>query len=428
MIQHSGEHLLGLINEVLELSKIEAGRATLQESAFDLQRLLTGLEQMFRLRAEQKNLTLDSDLTPEVPRFVVADESKLRQILMNLLGNATKFTMEGGIALRVYAEEPGATKDEQAPDRLMLSFEVEDTGPGIPPEDQETIFMPFVQADAGKQLTEGTGLGLSISQQFAQLMRGELSLESELGKGSTFKLALPVRVVDELDVPIVEPQRVVSGLASGQPTYRLLVVDDNTANRKLLVRLFEPLGFEVKEAGDGREAIEIWESWSPHLIWMDMRMPGMDGYEATRQIKATTKGQATVIIALTASALEEDREVILSEGCDDYVRKPFREEELFHTLNQYLGVTYTYEEVVRHVPAPSDMDLADIVRLLADLPEDWRYELRQATLLGYANQISSLIDRIQPGKPQVAEYLRQLAESYDHQTILALLDQVEAVE
>jgi signal transduction histidine kinase/ligand-binding sensor domain-containing protein/CheY-like chemotaxis protein len=428
MIQHSGEHLLGLINEVLELSKIEAGRATLLERAFDLHRLLTGLEQMFRLRAEQKNLTLDFDLAPDVPRFVIADESKLRQILMNLLGNATKFTGEGGIALRVQVADAITTPDQDELDHLSLHFEVEDSGPGIPHEDQETIFMPFVQADAGKQLTEGTGLGLSISQQFTQLMGGELALESQPGEGSIFRLVLPVSVADELEAPTVEPKRVVSGLTPGQPPYRLLVVDDNAANRKLLVRLFDPLGFAVKEASDGRQALELWEAWSPHLIWMDMRMPGMDGYEATRRIKATTKGQATVIIALTASALEEDREVILSEGCNDYVRKPFREEDLFDTLHQYLGVTFTYEDVIRTIPEPSAIDLPELVGQLADLPTEWRQELRQATLLGYANQINALIDTIEPGMPQIAEYLRQLAGAYDHQAILALLDQVEELE
>jgi signal transduction histidine kinase/ligand-binding sensor domain-containing protein/CheY-like chemotaxis protein len=428
MIQHSGEHLLGLINEVLELSKIEAGRATLQEGSFDLHRLLIGLEQMFRLRAEQKNLTLDFDLTAEVPQFIIADESKLRQILMNLLGNASKFTVEGGIALRVRVTDFDQSPDRDGEERLSLLFEVEDTGPGIPPDDQETIFMPFVQADAGKQLTDGTGLGLSISQQFTQLMGGELTVESQLGEGSTFTLVLPVGVVDQIEAQPIEPRKVVSGLTPGQPIYRLLIVDDNTANRKLLVRLFEPLGFEVKEASDGRQALELWEAWSPHLIWMDMRMPVMDGYEATRRIKATTKGQATVIIALTASALEEDREVILSEGCDDYVRKPFREEELFDTLHQYLGVTFTYEDVIRSITELSVIDLPELVGQFADLPTDLRQDLRQATLLGYAKQINTLIDTIEPGMPQIAEYLRQLADTYDHQSILALLDQVEEHE
>ncbi len=287
--------------------------------------------------------------------------------------------------------------------------------------------MPFVQADAGMQLTEGTGLGLSISQQFARLMGGELTLESQIGEGSTFKLSIPVDIVDQLDALPAEPRRIISGLTPGQPTYRLLIVDDNTANRKLLVRLFEPLGFEVKEASDGRQALEIWEAWAPHLIWMDMRMPGMDGYEATRRIKATTKGQATVIIALTASALEEDREVILSEGCDDYVRKPFREDELFNTLNQFLGVTFTYEEVIAPIPDAVEVNLAELVSHLAGLPADWRLELRQATLLGYATQINSLIDRIPKGFPQVTVYLRHRAEAYDHQAILDLLDQAEAL-
>ncbi len=428
MIQSSGQHLLGLINEVLELSKIEAGRATLKVATFDLHRLLHGLEQMFRLRAEQKNLTLDFDLAPQVPPIVIADESKLRQILMNLLGNATKFTEKGGIALRCCLSEERPEKNSELDEQLLLLFEVEDTGPGIPPEDQETIFMPFVQADAGQQLTEGTGLGLSISQQFSQLMGGQLTIESQIGEGSIFRLLLPVVVADALETLQVEPKRVVSGLTPGQPTYRLLVVDDNAANRLLLVRLLEPLGFEVKEAGDGREAIEIWDSWSPHLIWMDMRMPGMDGYEATRQIKSTTKGQATVIIALTASALEEDREIILSEGCDDYVRKPFREEELFDTLYQYLGVTFTYEDIAPTVPELTAVDIPEFVTQLLELPSDWRQELRQTTLLGYSNQIHTLIDAIEAGMPLIADYLRQLADTYDHQSILALLDQAEAME
>ena len=429
MIQNSGEHLLGLINEVLELSKIEAGRATLQNNSFDLHRLITGLEQMFRLRAEQKRLTFDIDLAADIPRFIVADESKLRQILMNLLGNAIKFTTDGGVVLRAIVvgkqKKSEGTHDDAS---INLQFEIEDTGPGIPPEDQETIFMPFVQAAAGMALTEGTGLGLSISQQFAQLMQGDLTLESQPAKGSLFRLSLPVGLADETEALTYEPRRVVSGLAPGQPTYRLLVVDDNAANRTLLVRLFEPLGFEVKEAEQGQQAIEIWEDWSPHLIWMDMRMPVMDGYEATRTIKGTTKGQATVIIALTASALEEDREVILSEGCNDYVRKPFREDELFETLNKHLGIEFTYEELIRPMPEYLPVDHAELIRQLASLTDDWRQEFRNATLLGYSDRINVLLDALDIQAPEVAEHLRLLADAYDHQAILALLDQVEAME
>jgi signal transduction histidine kinase/ligand-binding sensor domain-containing protein/ActR/RegA family two-component response regulator len=426
VIQHSGEHLLGLINEVLELSKIEAGRAVLQEQPFDLRRLLNGLEQMFQLRAEQKNLTFDFDLAPHVPRFVVSDESKLRQILMNLLGNAIKFTNQGGVVLRVRMleahESPSPLDEDQT---TWLLFEVEDSGPGIPPDDQETIFMPFVQAGAGMALTEGTGLGLSISQQFAQLMRGELTLESKLGKGSIFRLTIPVGDAEDAEELVPEPRHVVSGLEPGQPEYRLLVVDDNAANRKLLVRLFEPLGFEVREAEDGLQAIEIWDIWSPHLIWMDMRMPVMDGYEATRKIKGSTKGQATVIIALTASALEEDREVILSEGCDDYVRKPFREDELFETLRKHLGVEFTFEGTSIPAPTSSDIDLSELIQQLASLPGAWRRDLRQATLLGYSDQILGLIESIQPNEPDISDYLMPLAKAYNHQAILDLLDQVE---
>ncbi|MEJ2011291.1 MAG: two-component regulator propeller domain-containing protein [Anaerolineales bacterium] len=421
VIQHSGEHLLGLINEVLELSKIEAGRESLREGPLDLRRLLTGLVEMFGLRAEQKGLTLDSELGEGLPEYVMADEGKLRQILMNLLGNAVKFTAQGGIVLRVGVEE----EVPLGSDHQTLYFEIEDTGPGIALEEQTSIFMPFVQADAGRQLTEGTGLGLSISQQYARLMGGELTLQSEPGNGSTFTLRIPVHHAEAVEPADESPLRIVTGLAPGQREYRMLVVDDNAANRKLLVRLFEPLGFELREASDGQQAVKAWEEWSPHVIWMDMRMPVMDGYEATRRIKATTKGQATVIIALTASALEEERQVILSEGCDDYVRKPFRNDELFGALETHLGVEFIYEEVERPEADDAPADLAGYVAQLSALPEEWRTDLRQAALLGYQDRLLMLLDEIKEGEAKLAEYLRQRAEDYDHQTILSLLSQAE---
>jgi signal transduction histidine kinase/ligand-binding sensor domain-containing protein/CheY-like chemotaxis protein len=415
VIQRSGEHLLGLINEVLELSKIEAGRSALRERAFDLRRLIEGLEDMFRLRAEQKGLTFEVDLAAPTPAFVTADEGKLRQILMNLLGNAVKFTDQGGVVLRsALAEEDDAG--------LSLRVEVEDSGPGIPPADHEAVFAPFVQSRLGEQSREGTGLGLSISREFARAMGGDLTLTSETGRGSLFRLQIPVRPAE----PIGEqaPRRVVVGLEPGQPTYRLLVVDDNETNRRLLVRLLRPLGFEVREAVHGGEALAIWEEWSPHLIWMDMRMPVMDGYEATRRIKSTTRGQATVIIALTASALEEDRAVILSEGCDDYVRKPFREEELFDTLTRHLGVRFLTEELA----PPSTggrTDQTEILREIAGLPAEWRQRLRQAITLGSKDGILSELDQARTQAPQAAAELRRLAEVYDHGAMLDLLEEAE---
>ena len=429
VIQRSGEHLLGLINDVLELSKIEAGRATLNEQPFDLQGLLEGLLELFSLRAEEKGLELAFDIDPRTPRFVGADEGKLRQILMNLLGNAVKFTAAGGVVLRAHPADrlaPKGAAPEAEAVRMVLS--VEDTGPGIPAGETESIFVPFVQSSAGLQAQEGSGLGLAISRQFARLMGGELTAASRLGAGSTFTLEIPLRTTSADQVLGQAPQRMVIGLAPGQPTYRMLVVDDSQVNRALIVRLFEPLGFEVREAPNGRQALEIWQAWEPHIVWMDMRMPVMDGYEATRRIKATTRGQATVVIALTASALEEDRAVILSEGCDDYVRKPFREQDLLAVLTRHLGAQFIYARAAPPpavTPAPVDRGL--VVRLAA-MPSEWRAELRQAALLGYGDRISSLLQQAASSDALLADRLQALASAFDHRSILDLLEQAERAE
>jgi two-component system sensor histidine kinase ChiS len=440
IISRSGEHLLGLINDVLELSKIEAGRATLNEQSFDLHHLLHGLEEMFRLRAEDEGLTLIFDRAPDVPQYVRADEGKLRQVLMNLLGNAVKFTQEGSVALRVryLAGQPASQPTGR------LHFSVEDTGPGIAPEEMAAVFDPFVQTASGQRSQEGTGLGLPISQQFARLMGGDLTVRSELGQGSTFQFEVPVEVLDASGVQAAQPTRRVIGLEPGQRTYRLLIVDDKEVNRKLMVRMLTdlgppPLGFEVREAVNGQEAIEIWERWEPHLIWMDMRMPVMDGYEATRRIKATIKGQATVIVALTASALEEDRVIMLSEGCDDYMRKPFREADLFDALARHLGVRFVYQEVAQDrerrpripgepsqgAPALTAGDL-ELVERMAALSPDWVADLREATILGDLGLILARIERIREQDAALAEALAALAHDFDHDKILALIQQAGA--
>lgn len=429
VIQHSGEHLLGLINEVLEMSKIEAGRAALHPQPFDLHQLFTGLASMFGLRAREKGLELTFDLPPNLPRAVLADAGKLRQILINLLGNAVKFTTQGIIVVRVTAEpldDGSETGDPTIPIRLRVA--VSDSGPGIAPEELEQIFVPFVQAASEQVVQEGTGLGLSISRQYARLMGGDLTAESSPGEGSTFMLTVPLLLSASGPEEESDPPRPVVGLAPGQPTYRLLVVDDNAANRALLVQLFTPLGFAVREAANGQEAVTIWQAWAPHLIWMDMRMPVMDGYEATRRIKATVQGQATVVVALTASALEEDRRLIMSEGCDDYVRKPFREAALFEVLQRHLGAVFVYgDEAEETAVVPTELSSAQTTSLaaLAAMPAEWRAALRQAALLGYQERIFALLDALRMPQPLLARQLRRLADSYDHKAILDLLGQVE---
>jgi len=436
VIVRSGEHLLGLINDVLEMSKIEAGRVTLNEHSFDLHRMLDGLEEMFCYRAEEKGLSLTVTRSPEIPQYVQADEGKIRQVMMNLLGNAIKFTQEGKIDLRVaYANGIGSDPSNLGDGRSSptLAFEVQDTGPGIVPEDQDLIFDPFVQSAAGKQDQEGTGLGLTISEQFANLMNGNLSVESEFGKGSTFTFTVPVATLDAIALRSAQTTRRVVGIESDQPAFRLLIVDDIEVNRKLLVKFLTPFGFELRQAVNGAEAVEVWDEWEPHLIWMDMRMPVMDGYETTRTIKGTARGRSTVIIALTSSALEEDRVVILSEGCDAYIRKPFRQEEIFEALSTHLGVRFVYEELdAAEMDGEGSPDrlqeeaqrYANLIERASALPEKLLNSLHDATILGNVTRIESLIRQIGDLDPEVSEALAILARNFKHDEILILIQNI----
>ncbi|MBM4430307.1 MAG: PAS domain S-box protein, partial [Chloroflexi bacterium] len=416
LINHSGEHLLSLINDVLEMSKIEAGRVTLKERNADLWGLLHGLEEMFRLPAEEKGLALSFQQAHDVPRSVVTDEGKLRQVLSNLLSNAVKFTQRGSVTLRVslLPQLPAETAKQ------TLHFEVEDTGPGMTAEELAAVFKPFVQAAIGQQSHEGTGLGLSISESFVRLMGGHITVESHPRQGSLFQFDVQVGQVDAAQVQPGTPGQKVLGLAPGQPTYRLLVAEDREANRRLLVQLLTRLGFEVREAVNGQQALHIWEDWKPHLIWMDMRMPVLDGYQATRQIKATPAGQATVIIALTASAFEEDRDRMLAEGCDDVVRKPFRREEIHDMLQKHLGVHFLCEQEMVPAPAapPTGVQEALTPAALAVLPARWARDLEQAALRADLSRILALGEEIRAQHGHLANALLAVANDFDYRRIL----------
>ncbi|MGQ9873448.1 ATP-binding protein [Leptodesmis sp.] len=281
IISRSGEHLLALINNVLEMSKIEAGRVTLNEGNVDLARLLDNLEAMLQLRAQSKRLSLVVERSPVLPRYIRTDEGKLNQVLINLLSNAIKFTQQGRVTLRVNVAD--SWQRHLLPDTTTLYFEVEDTGSGILPEEIDHLFEAFSQTEIGLKATEGTGLGLAISQKFVQLMGGQISVDSRIGQGSTFAFTIQVMVIAE--APVEKPAAIVGkviGVANNQPPCRILIADDDPTNRLLLNKLLKRLNFEVREANNGQEAIAQWQAWHPHLIWMDMQMPEMDGYEATR--------------------------------------------------------------------------------------------------------------------------------------------------
>jgi signal transduction histidine kinase/CheY-like chemotaxis protein/ligand-binding sensor domain-containing protein len=343
VIMKSGEHLLGLINDVLSLSKIEAGRVSLEESPFHLEKLIRDVEDVLRLRAEEKGLRLTCALAEGSPQVVIGDEGKLRQILINLLGNAVKFTQAGNVTMKVRWEGGRAL------------FEVADTGPGIAADELPRLFEPFVQTDSGTRSNEGTGLGLALSRDLAHLMNGDITVESEQGRGSIFRLDVALREDADDAVLSVSERRRVKALAPGQDNVRILVVDDIAINRTVLSRLLLSTGFEVREAANGEDALAWWRDWNPNLIWMDKWMKGLDGLEVTRRIRAEEKKSRKThvpILALSASALEQERSEILSAGCDDFVAKPFREATIFAKLREFLGVSYVYEDsLLDHAPS-----------------------------------------------------------------------------
>jgi predicted ATPase/signal transduction histidine kinase/CheY-like chemotaxis protein len=416
IITRSGEHLLTLINQVLDLSKIEAGRTTLNETSFDLYCLLDDLEDMFQLRAEDKGLQLLFERTPDVPKFVRTDEVKLRQVLINLLNNAIKFTSEGGVSVRVRSVI-GNCKDSS---NYQLQFEVEDSGAGIAKEELDSLFEAFMQTRTGQQSSEGTGLGLPIARSFVQLMGGEITVSSQVGHGSLFKFDITVSVAETAQSNSQQPTRRVVALQPNQPTYRILIVDDRWDNRQLLLKLLSPLGFELLEATNGQQAIEIWENSSPHIILMDMRMPVMDGYEATKRIKATTKGQATAIVAVTASSFEEQRAIILSTGCDDFIRKPFREADIFDALHKHLGVSFVYDEPAAS-PTSTQTDTDALTPdAIAALPTALVANLYQAIIDGDKDLMLSLIDQIRSSNKPLANALAALVNNFRYKQLLTL--------
>ena len=416
IIYRSGEHLLTLINNVLDLSKIEAGRTTLNQKNFDLYRLLDDIEELLYLKAQAKKLHLFIERAPDLTQYVRTDEVKLRQILINLINNAIKFTEAGGVSVRISGN--AASSDTQ----VKITFEVEDTGAGIAPEELDQIFEAFVQTASGKQAQEGTGLGLAISSSFVQLMGGYLMVSSQLGEGTTFKFDINAIRVELNQVEDRKPKRRIIALEPGQPRYRILIVDDKPLNRKLLIQLLSPLGFELKEASNGKEAIETGESWEPHLIWMDMRMPVLDGCEATKQIKATKKGQSTAIVALTASVLEEEKAMVLSAGCDDFLHKPFREEEIFEAMQRHLGVRYVYEGA-EETELPVAILTEDILsrEALMKFPQRLRQQLQESLLTGNLKLLAVVLDEMGADNPALAKAIKECCDRFDYQKILNLL-------
>lgn len=306
--------------------------------------------------------------------------------------------------------------------RAYIRFEVEDTGTGIAAEDRERIFTPFVQGHGLAAAEPGTGLGLAISRQNVELMGGKIGVISEVGKGSTFYCEIPMLVLEMDALPIQSQQGRITGLAEGQSGYRLLIAEDQPANRLLLRKLLDPLGFMVREAVNGREAVALAAEWSPDLIWMDIRMPEMGGMEATRRIRALPNGREMKIVALTAHALEDERHEILGSGCDDFLRKPFRDTEIYDALERHLGVRFTRAgDTNEEMRPPARPVCADEIRIL---PAALLHQLTAAVESLDAQVCYLAIAPVEAIHPELAARLRQMIDDLQYRELLAVLDEV----
>ncbi|MGH1392842.1 MAG: response regulator, partial [Trichormus sp.] len=483
IMNRAGEHLLNLINDILEMSKIEAGRTTLNFGNFDLIRLLDNLQELLQIRAKAKGLKLIFEYAANLPQYVQSDESKLRQVLLNIIGNAIKFTTSGNVILRaklVNRDGEVGTNQLKNPHKennqeiilnsQSLIFEILDTGIGIAPEELELLFEAFGQTESGKQSQQGTGLGLAISRKYVQMMGGDISVTSSLGVGSQFTFDIQVGLISAADLPTSSVSPGVTGLAPQQKQYRILVVDDIPDSRLLLVKLLSSVGFVVQEASNGQEAVSIWEKWHPHLIFMDMRMPTMDGYQATRLIRSrelkhqeqctmismNTVGvnrtdtclllekslqtisrnknlsicgysqNHTIIIALTANAFEEQREAMMQAGCDDLINKPFQKAQILEKLSQYLGVRYLYQEDIHQTFNIREQSLKkipkidDVLSSLSQMPQEWVLKIHKAAAQGSDDLILDLIEQMPLENLILQEYFSCLAHNFQFDKIMEL--------
>ncbi len=410
-VNRSGEHLLNMIDDVLDLAKIEAGRVEVQNTSFRVQDLLRDCVESIRPRARDQGLNLDIRHS-NLDRVVRADEGKLRQVIINLLGNAVKYTAEGSIEVNAEIRQTAA--------ELMLVVEVADSGVGIALEDQPLIFDPFVQVGK-RQKHEGTGLGLSITRRFLDLMGGGISLRSTPGQGSVFRIELPVVEVSDPAAMSEPARRRVLWVAPGSPEHRILIVEDRAENWMVLERILRSAGFQVQVAEDGERAINLFTSWRPALVWMDLRLPGMSGVEASCQIRQLEGGSETKIVALSASASAAERDEVLAAGLDGFLRKPFRSHEIFDCMGALLGIQYVYADESSVNESKLSLSRAD----LASLSSELRQGLTRAVVTLDRNRIASAIARVSECDANLGRVLTSYANGFAYSKILKALESTD---
>jgi signal transduction histidine kinase/DNA-binding response OmpR family regulator len=424
IINSSGEHLLNLINNVLEMSKIEAGHLQRYDSDFELNAFLENIQAMLALKAQQKGLHFYLERFPGLPSWIRADENKLRQILFNLLGNAIKFTATGQVCLRVgLVARPRLPKQTADPAVCCLQFEVEDSGPGIAPSEADRLFAPFQQTQLGLQSAQGTGLGLPISHRYAQLMGGSLAVDSDRPQGSRFVLTLPVAVQSQFPSPPFDMSPAPSSNTALTQPWRILIAEDNVLNRLLLQEYLAPLECEIREVADGEAAIAVWQNWQPQLILMDIRMPKLDGQQATRQIRqaeAEAHLKPTVILAVTATAFEDKRQEMLSAGCDEVICKPFQFDDLMSAMQRHLQIAHPTLDCCATSQESAAPPLELTPEHLSAMPPDWLESLHRAACQCNDTQIIALLKALPSSQGDVIEAIAELAILFEFDRILDL--------
>jgi signal transduction histidine kinase/CheY-like chemotaxis protein/Asp-tRNA(Asn)/Glu-tRNA(Gln) amidotransferase C subunit len=409
IIKRSGEYLLTLINDILDLSKIEAGKLELSPTEFHFINFLNSIVELFQLRATQKEITFTYEFSKRLPVGIYGDEIRLRQILINLLSNAVKFTKSGTVSFMVdYYNN-------------KLHLKIADTGIGIASDKLETIFLPFQQSGEQKYRAQGTGLGLSITKTFIEMMGGDLQVESVLGEGSTFWMALDLPVASHLsELETVETKKIIAYKnLPNKPRLTILVIDDNYENRLIIKELLEPLGLNVVEAVNGKEGLEKTKELCPNLIIMDLIMPEMDGFDSTRQIRKIPQFKEIPIIAASASVFEHHRKESFNAGCNNFIAKPIYDNELLNLISKYLHLEAIYEETVESVTTEEETNSEE----LSLLPTEQAKILLNLAMIGDIEGIFEFVEQLKQLDKQlvpVATRICELANQFDNEKICEL--------
>lgn len=406
IIHRSGEHLLSIINDILDIAKIESGKITCDDSDIDLAEFVNEIISMLRVKAEAKHLQLFMDQNAPFPRFIRTDCAKLRQILINLIGNAIKFTDSGSIQVRLSTRILDSGIDNQ-----NLIFEIIDTGVGIATEDLQRIFEPFTQL--GQH--DGTGLGLAITKQYVKLLGGDITVQRTESGGSKFQFSIHLQPTQDVHSISSDHKQQDHGLYLNAHQFKILVVEDNEDNRFLLKNMIEPIGFQYQEAADGLAGISICTQWHPDIILMDRRMPKLDGLEATKQIRQLEMGYRPTIIAVTGQAFSDEQDEILAAGCDAILLKPYRQNQMLSLFEQVIALE-TLESQKKHSPTSEQSDLHHQA-----IPQSVRQRLELAALQLNPSQIVSILSEPNDIDQVIKAEMKTLLKNFDFSGILLLL-------